>query len=143
MKRHATSVWKGTVKEGKGSLTSQSGTLSETPYSFAGRFTDESGKNGTNPEELIAAAHAGCFNMALSNMLTEAGFNPTELKTKATVTIVKNDEGIKITNSHLDLTAEIDDIDQSKFDELTGQAKDHCPVSAVLNCEITMDSQLK
>src|SRR5690625_6265852 len=92
MKRHATSIWKGTVKEGKGSLSSQSGTLTDTPYSFAGRFTDESGKKGTNPEELIAAAHAGCFNMALSNMLTEAGFDPSELKTKATVTIVNRSE---------------------------------------------------
>lgn len=143
MKRHATSVWKGTVKEGEGSLTSQSGTLKETPYSFAGRFTDESGKNGTNPEELIAAAHAGCFNMALSNMLTGAGFNPTELKTKATVTIVNNEEGIKITKSHLDLTADIEGIDQDKFDELSTQAKENCPVSAVLNCEITMEAQLK
>lgn len=142
MKRHATSIWKGTVKEGKGSLSSQSGTLSDTPYSFAGRFTDESGKKGTNPEELIAAAHAGCFNMALSNMLTEAGFDPAELKTKATVTIINNEEGIKITSSHLELHAKIDGIENNKFEELANQAKEHCPVSAVLNCEISMDAVL-
>ena len=81
MKRHATSIWKGDVKSGSGVLTSQSGTLSDTAYSFSGRFSDEEGKNGTNPEELIAAAHSGCFNMALSKMLSEAGFPPEELTT--------------------------------------------------------------
>ncbi|MBY5958018.1 OsmC family protein [Membranicola marinus] len=142
MKRHATSIWKGKVKEGNGKLTSQSGTLENTPYSFAGRFTDEDGTSGTNPEELIAAAHAGCFNMALSKMLTEAGFDPEELKTKATVTIDAGDGGVKISKSHLELNAKIDGIDQDKFDELTGNAKKGCPVSAVLNCEITLDATL-
>lgn len=143
MKRHATSIWKGSVKEGNGKLSSQSGALDNIAYSFAARFTDESGKSGTNPEELIAAAHAGCFNMALSKELTEAGFAPNELNTKATVTIVVNDDGIKITNSHLNLNADIDKISQEKFDELTALARDHCPVSGVLNCEITMDAKLK
>lgn len=142
MKRHATSIWKGSLKEGNGNLTSQSGTLNNTAYSFAGRFTEEEGKSGTNPEELIAAAHAGCFNMALSNMLAQAGFPPQELKTKATVTLVSNEDGVKITQSHLDLQAKIDGIDNEKFDELTNKAKAGCPVSAVLNCEISMDATL-
>ncbi len=142
MKRHATSTWKGKVKEGKGKLTSQSGTLDNTAYSFAARFTDEEGKSGTNPEELIAAAHAGCFNMALSKMLTEAGFDPEELKTKATVTVKADDSGTKITKSDLKLNAKIDGISQDKFEELTGNAKKGCPVSAVLNCEISLDATL-
>lgn len=142
MKRQATSIWMGTFNEGKGKLTSQSGTLSDTSYSFAGRFKDEEGKNGTNPEELIAAAHSGCFNMALSKMLTEAGFNPKKLETKATVTITVGDSGARITSSHLDLKADIDDITQDKFEEITGKAKQGCPVSAVLNCEISLDATL-
>lgn len=142
MKRHATSIWKGKAKEGSGHLSSQSGTLNDTPYSLAGRFVDEEGKNGTNPEELIAAAHAGCFNMYLSKLLSDAGFDPEELKTKATVTIVADDSGIKITGSHLELKAKIDGISQSKFDELTGNAKKGCPVSAVLKCDISLNSTL-
>src|SRR5690606_24105077 len=110
MKRHATSIWKGDVKEGSGVLTSQSGTLNDTAYSFSGRFVDEEGKKGTNPEELIAAAHSGCFNMALSKMLSEAGFPPEELRTKATVTITLGDAGAKITSSNLELKAKIKDI---------------------------------
>jgi len=141
MKRHATSTWKGTTK-GKGALTSQSGVLENAAYTFPGRFEDKDGKSGTNPEELIAAAHAGCFNMALSKMLTEAGFDPEELKTKATVTLTVDDNGARITSSHLDLNARIDDISQEKFDELTGKAKEGCPVSAVLNCDISLDATL-
>ncbi len=142
MKRHATSIWKGDVKSGSGVLTSQSGTLSDTAYSFSGRFSDEEGKNGTNPEELIAAAHSGCFNMALSKMLSEAGFPPEELTTKATVTITVGDGGAKITSSHLELKAKIDNISSDKFEELTGKAKEGCPVSKVLDCEITLDAKL-
>ncbi len=142
MKRHATSIWKGDVKEGSGVLTSQSGTLNDTAYSFSGRFVDEEGKKGTNPEELIAAAHSGCFNMALSKMLSEAGFPPEELRTKATVTITVGDAGAKITSSNLELKAKIKDISQEKFDELAGKAKAGCPVSAVLNCDISLDATL-
>lgn len=142
MKRHATSIWKGDVKTGGGALTSQSGTLQETAYSFSGRFTDEEGKKGTNPEELIAAAHSGCFNMALSKMLSEAGFPPEELNTKATVTITVGEAGANITNSHLELKAKIENISSEKFEELTGKAKEGCPVSKVLNCEITLDAKL-
>lgn len=141
MKRHATSIWKGTPK-GNGKLTSQSGTLDNSSYSFHGRFEDKDGKKETNPEELIAAAHAGCFNMALSKILTEAGFDPEELKTKATVTVTVDDNGARITKSHLELNAKIDGISQDKFDELTGNAKKGCPVSAVLNCDISLDASL-
>lgn len=142
MKRHATSIWKGKAKEGSGHLSSQSGALNNTPYSLAGRFVDEEGKSGTNPEELIAAAHAGCFNMYLSKLLSEAGFDPEELKTKATVTIVADDSGIRITDSHLVLKAKVDGISKSKFDELAGDAKKGCPVSNVLKCDISLDATL-
>ena len=142
MKRLATSIWKGDVKTGSGVLTSQSEILNETPYNFSGRFSDEEGKNGTNPEELIAAAHAGCFNMALSKMLSEAGFPPEELNTKATVTITVGEGGANITNSHLVLKAKIDNISSEKFEELTEKAKVGCPVSKVLNCEISLDATL-
>ena len=142
MKRHATSIWKGNPKSGSGKLTSQSGTLSDASYSFNGRFVDEEGKKETNPEELIAAAHAGCFNMALTKMLSEAGFPPEELKTKATVTMIVDENGAKITNSHLVLNAKIDQISLEKFDELSGKAKTGCPVSSVLKCEITLDATL-
>ncbi len=142
MKRHATSIWKGDVKTGSGVLTSQSEILNDTPYNFSGRFSDEEGKNGTNPEELIAAAHAGCFNMALSKMLSEAGFPPEELNTKATVTITVGEGGANITHSHLVLKAKIDNISSEKFEELTEKAKAGCPVSKVLNCEISLDATL-
>lgn len=141
MKRHAISVWKGTVKEGSGVLTSQSKILDQTAYSFSTRFADETGKKGTNPEELIAAAHAGCFNMALSLMLTEAGFTPKELHTKATVNI--DADKLEITTSHLDLTAEIEGISREKFEELANNAKKGCPVSKVLNCDISLNATLK
>lgn len=140
MKRHATSIWKGTP-EGSGSLTSQSGTLDNTNYSFSGRFSDEEGKT-TNPEELIAAAHAGCFNMALSKMLTESGYGPEELTTKATVTITVDDNGANITKSHLELQAKINGISQNEFDEISAKAKSGCPVSKVLNCDISLDATL-
>ena len=142
MKRYATSIWKGDVKEGSGTLTTHSGALSDQAYSFSGRFVDEEGKKGTNPEELIAAAHAGCFNMALSKMLSEAGFPPTQLKTKATVTITVGEGGAKITNSHLVLEADIENISPEKFDELAGKAKEGCPVSSVLKCDISLDATL-
>jgi osmotically inducible protein OsmC len=139
MKRTARSVWHGTGKEGQGALTTQSGTLSDTPYSFARRFGDE---QGTNPEELIAAAHAGCFNMALAFALQGAGFTPDSLETKATVSLDQKDGGWTITASHLDLTAKIPGIDQAKFDEIVAGAKANCPVSRVLNADITLAATL-
>jgi osmotically inducible protein OsmC len=139
MKRTARSVWHGTGKEGQGALTTQSGTLSDTPYSFARRFGDE---QGTNPEELIAAAHAGCFNMALAFALQGAGFTPDSLETKATVSLDQKDGGWTITASHLDLAAKIPGIDQAKFDEIVAGAKANCPVSRVLNADITLAATL-
>lgn len=135
MIRHATAVWKGNVKDGEGSISSQSGILNQTPYSFKSRF--EEGK-GTNPEELIAAAHAGCFSMQLSDFLTEEGFQPESLETRGEVTL-KNGN---VTRSHLILKAKIDKIDQSKFDELVDKAKKNCPISKLLDTEISVESTL-
>ena len=120
MKRFATSVWNGTGEEGTGHLTTQSAMLSETPYSFNTRFGD--GK-GTNPEELIAAAHAGCFNMALSFALSGAGFTPDSLTTLATLTMEQQEGGFTITAMHLDLTAKVLGIDPDKFAEIAAGAK--------------------
>ncbi|MBZ9777555.1 OsmC family protein [Psychroflexus sp. CAK8W] len=135
MIRHATAVWKGNVKDGEGSISSQSGILNQTPYSFKSRF--EEGK-GTNPEELIAAAHAGCFSMQLSAFLTEEGFQPESLETRGEVTL-KNGN---VTKSHLILKAKINKIDQSKFDELVDKAKKNCPISKLLDTEISVESTL-
>lgn len=135
MIRHATAVWKGNVKDGEGSISSQSGILNQTPYSFKSRF--EEGK-GTNPEELIAAAHAGCFSMQLSAFLTKEGFQPESLETRGEVTL-KNGN---VTKSHLILKAKIDKIDQSKFDELVDKAKKNCPISKLLDTEISVESTL-
>ena len=135
MKRKATAVWNGSVKEGKGHLSTQSGVLDKTQYSFKTRFED--GK-GTNPEELIGAAHAGCFTMQLSANLTEKEFNPVELETKAEVTF----EDGTVKRSHLVLRAKIPGISQDKFDELVKHAKENCPISKLLNTEITLESTL-
>ncbi|MCM4158949.1 OsmC family protein [Antarcticibacterium flavum] len=135
MKRKATAIWNGTIKEGKGNLTTQSGTLKETQYSFKSRF--ESG-TGTNPEELIAAAHAGCFAMQLSAFLGEEGFEPQSLEATGEVTL---DDG-SITQSHLNLKARVRDIDNDKFQELVNKAKDNCPVSKLLDTKITVDAVL-
>ena len=139
MKRFATSVWNGTGEEGTGHLTTQSAMLSETPYSFNTRFGD--GK-GTNPEELIAAAHAGCFNMALSFALSGAGFTPDSLTTLATLTMEQQEGGFTITAMHLDLTAKVLGIDPDKFAEIAAGAKANCPVSKVLNSAISLDAKL-
>lgn len=136
MKRQATAEWNGTIKEGKGHLSSQSGILQQTPYTFVSRF--ENG-NGTNPEELIAAAHAGCFTMKLSADLTTAGYRPEELATTATVTL---DKGV-ITKSELVLTAKIDGISDEEFQKIAKSAEGSCPVSNVLKLEITLDATLK
>ncbi len=142
MIRTGSAVWNGTIKDGSGSLTTPSGVLSGTPYSFKMRFEDETGRSGTNPEELIAAAHAGCFSMALSGQLTRAGFTPESLATSAAVTLEQKDGGFAITKVHLTLEAKVPGITESQFQELAGAAKAGCPVSKVLNAEITLAATL-
>ena len=139
MKRKASAVWRGGLKDGKGALTTDSGVLSATPYSFGTRFE---GARGTNPEELIAAAHAGCFSMALSLILGEAGFTADQMDTKAEITLVKQDDGFAITKSALTLRAKIPGIDDARFKELAGLAEKNCPVSKLLKAEITLDAAL-
>ena len=136
MIRKARAVWRGTGKDGNGRLSTDSGVFSDTPYSFKTRFENE---KGTNPEELIAAAHAGCFAMALAFQLQTAGFNPTELDATAAVSLDKEGQGFRITRSTLTLRAQVPGIDQAKFQELVQAAKEGCPVSKVLNAEITLD----
>jgi lipoyl-dependent peroxiredoxin len=143
MKRRSTAIWQGNGLEGKGTLTSTSGVLNKTPYSFAMRFKNENGTEGTNPEELIAAAHGGCYAMALSVGLSGAGFVPTELKVEAAVNLEKVEAGFKITGIHLDLTANIPGITQEKFMEFANGAKLNCPVSQALKAvEITLSAKL-
>lgn len=139
MIRKARAVWRGTGRDGTGDLTSDSGVLSSTPYSFKTRFESEP---GTNPEELIAAAHAGCFTMALAFQLQAAGFTPEELSTEAAVSLEKEGDGFKIAKSALTLRANIPGIDQDKFEELARNAEKGCPVSKVLNAEISLDAAL-
>lgn len=144
MKRTAKAVWKGTGKEGKGVLTTQSGAFNEQPYSFRLRFQNEDGKEGTNPEELIAAAHAGCFNMALAVQLSNAGFTPGELRTEAKLYLETVDGAPTITRIELVLEAEVPGISQEKFRELANGAKANCPVSRLLKAaEITLEATLK
>jgi lipoyl-dependent peroxiredoxin len=137
--RKARAVWYGTGRGGKGNLSSDSGVLADTPYSFSTRFESE---KGTNPEELIAAAHAGCFTMALAFRLQAAGYTPMELKTEAAVTLEKNDETFRISRSALTLRASVPNLDQDTFDRLAQDAEQNCPVSRVLRTEITLDAQL-
>jgi osmotically inducible protein OsmC len=139
MKRKASAVWKGGLKDGKGSISSDSGVLENTQYSFSTRF--EEGK-GTNPEELIAAAHAGCFSMALSGQLGNAGMTADEIKTTATVTLEKTDAGFTVTASHLEVTAKIPGADPKAFETAANNAKAGCPISRLLNTTITMDAKL-
>ena len=140
MDRSASAVWHGTLKEGKGTLSTQSGTLKDTQYSFTSRF--ENGV-GTNPEELIAAAHAGCFTMALSAQLTDAELPPDNLETTAVLTMEKTDDGPTITKIHLVTKARIPGAEKEKFDELVKKAKEGCPVSRLLKAaEITVDANL-
>ncbi|HLG18402.1 MAG TPA: OsmC family protein [Bdellovibrionota bacterium] len=140
MKRTASAVWTGDLQKGKGTLSTASGVLSNTPYSFTSRF--ENGK-GTNPEELIAAAHAGCFTMALSARLSKAGFPPEKLSTQATLTLEQVSGNWTITTVHLDLTAKVPNANQTKFDELVADAKANCPVSQVLKANITLTAKLE
>ena len=139
MQRTASAHWSGGLKDGKGTVSTQSGVLNETQYSFSTRF--ENGA-GTNPEELIAAAHAGCFSMALSAQLGSAGMTAESIDTKATLTLDKTEAGFTITSVHLDVKVSIPGADQAKFDEAAQNAKKGCPVSRVLNANITMDAQL-
>ncbi len=140
IKRHASAVWHGTGKDGSGTLTTQSATLKETPYSFTARFGDGA---GTNPEELIAAAHAGCFSMALAFQLSGAGHKPETLRTEARLTMEQEGDGWKIAAVHLVLRAKVPGIDRATFDDLAGKAKAGCPVSKVLNAAITLDATLE
>jgi osmotically inducible protein OsmC len=139
MKRTASARWRGELKQGTGTLSTQSGTLKDTAYSFATRF--ESGA-GTNPEELIAAAHAGCFTMALAAALGRAGFTPQELSTQATVTLEQVQGNWTISAVHLELNGHVPGIEKAKFDELAADAKANCPVSRVLNANITLEAKL-
>ena len=140
MKRNASAVWQGGLKDGKGTISTDSGVLANTQYSFSTRFEDGA---GTNPEELIAAAHAGCFSMALSGQLGAAGLTAESINTTASVSLEKTDAGFAITKVHLDVTAKVPGADQAAFEKATKNAKEGCPVSKVLNAEITMDAKLK
>jgi lipoyl-dependent peroxiredoxin len=139
MQRKASARWQGTAKEGSGTITTQSATLKDTPYSFVARFGD--GK-GTNPEELIAAAHAGCFTMALSFMLNNAGFTADAIDTEAALTMDQVSGNWTISAVHLTTRANVPGIDAAKFAEVAANAKANCPVSRVLNATITMDAKL-
>jgi osmotically inducible protein OsmC len=140
MKRSANAKWQGDLKTGTGAISTDSGVLSDANYSFKTRFED--GK-GTNPEELLAAAHAGCFTMALSNQLGQAGFKPESLTTKCTITVEKLDSGFAITESHLELKAKVPGASQEAFDKATQEAKAGCPVSKLYNTKITLDATLE
>lgn len=139
MIRKAKAVWRGTGRAGSGNLSTDSGVLAETPYSFQTRFEHE---NGTNPEELIAAAHAGCFTMALAFGLQAAGYTATELSTEAAVTLEPEGQGFRISRSALTLRANVPDLDEVKFAQIARDAEKNCPVSKVLNADITLDTKL-
>tara|TARA_X000000368_G_C22775402_1_gene599055 strand:+ start:72 stop:491 length:420 start_codon:yes stop_codon:yes gene_type:complete len=138
MRRKVNAIWKGNGADGNGTLTAQSGAFNNMPYSFKTRFENDNGSLGTNPEELIAAALAGCFNMKLSFVLNEADFNPEELNTEALLTF----EDGKVISIELDLKAKVLGVKDEKFIELAEDAKDNCPISGVLNCEIILNASL-
>ncbi len=140
MIKKAWAVWKGGIKDGGGTLSTESGVLNEANYGFKSRF--ENGK-GTNPEELIGAAHAGCFSMALSLILGEAGATPSSIETHAAVTLEKVGAGFEITASHLTVSARVPGMDAAKFAELANKAKAGCPVSKLMKATITMDAKLE
>jgi osmotically inducible protein OsmC len=139
MIRKAKAVWRGTGRDGNGSLSTESGVFAQTPYSFKTRFENE---KGTNPEELVAAAHAGCFAMALAFRMQRAGFTPTELSAEAAVTLVTEGQGFRISQSALTLRAQVPNLEQAKFIELAEDAEKTCPISKVLNAQITLDAKL-
>lgn len=140
IKRNGSAVWSGGLKDGKGAVSTGSGVLKDSQYGFNTRFEDGP---GTNPEELIGAAHAGCFTMALSGQLGQAGLTAQELRTTATVSMEKVEGGFAITAVHLDLVAKIPGASQEAFDKAANTAKENCPVSKLLNAEITMTSRLE
>ena len=139
MIRKAKAVWRGTGRDGSGGLSTDSGVLAETPYSFKTRFDSE---KGTNPEELIAAAHAGCFTMALAFQMQKAGYTPTELSTEAAVTLEQDDAGFRISRSALTLRAQVPNLDDDAFARMASDAEKNCPVSKILKTEITLDAKL-
>jgi len=139
MKRSASAVWKGGLQDGRGTVSTESGILANTPYNFKMRFENE---KGTNPEELVAAAHAACFSMALSMILGLAGMTADSIETKATVTLDKGDAGFSVTSSHLDTTVRIPNATKAAFDEAAEKAKAGCPISKLLNAKITMSAKL-
>ncbi len=139
MKRKGSAIWEGTLREGRGQVSSDSGALSGVPYTFGMRFESD---RGTNPEELIAAAHAGCFSMALSGGLQKAGFDPKRIDTEAVVTLEKGDDGFSITAVHLTTRAEVPGADREGFAKAAADAKKGCPVSKVLNADITLEATL-
>ena len=139
MKKTASAVWQGDLKSGKGTISTESGALKDNPYGFNTRFE---GAPGTNPEELIGAAHAGCFSMALSLMLGQAGFTAERIATRAEVTLDKDGEGFSITAIALTLEAQIPGINEEQFQQIANQAKEGCPVSKVLNAQISLTASL-
>jgi lipoyl-dependent peroxiredoxin len=139
IRRKGSAQWKGGLKDGKGTVSTDSGVLKQTQYSFSTRF--ENGA-GTNPEELVAAAHAGCFSMALSAQLGNAGMTPESIDTTATLTMEKLEAGFTVTAVHLEVTARIPGADKEKFDTAAKNAKEGCPISRLLNTKITMDAKL-
>ncbi len=140
IQRKASAIWQGGLKDGKGTVSTATGVLSNTPYSFSTRFEEEP---GTNPEELIAAAHAGCFAMALSGQLDNAGLKADKLEVKATIRMEKTDAGMTVTASHLDLVATIPGATQEAFNTAAANAKAGCPISRLLNCEINLSASLE
>ena len=140
MKQKASAIWNGGLKDGSGTLTTGSGVLSSVPYSFRTRFE---GEKGTNPEELVGAAHAGCFSMAFSMILGMAGMTPQKIETEATVTLEKVGDGFQVTASHLDVKAIIPGADETAFQEAAETAKANCPISKLLNAKITMTATLE
>ena len=139
MDRRATAVWQGGLRDGKGALTTESKVLADTPYSFSTRFEDTP---GTNPEELLGAAHAGCFTMTLAARLGDSGVTPERIETKATVTLEKLESGFAITRVKLDVTVNAPGADRAKFDAAAANAKNNCPLSKVLRADISMDARL-
>ncbi len=140
MIKKASAIWKGGLQDGTGTISTETGVLNNAPYGFKSRF--ENGK-GTNPEELLGAAHAGCFSMALSLMLGQAGMTAEKIETHVAITLEKVGEGFSITSSHLDVTAKIPGADPAKFQEAADKAKAGCPLSKVLNAKITMNAKLE
>lgn len=139
IQKNGSAVWQGGLKDGKGTVSTQSGTLTEAPYSFAKRFEDES---GANPEELIGAAHASCYSMALSMILGEAGYTPDRIASRATVTLAPDDSGFSISAVHLETRASVPGADEAAFQDAAEKAKGGCPVSKLFNAEITLDAKL-